>query len=630
MSKINAIYSALDSGNARSAVRLCDQFLTKGGGEYSGLVSALMALGLSRMGESESALKICSDLLEKNPDESVCETMGYVLKREGRFDLLSRVLDHHSEGLIALYICKLQSLQFEELPGIALKLVKQFPNEKCKYLLWYAFGLSFLERGYPLGIATLNKLGESILLDDNCSNASRWTVGGRFALYFSLFKIQFLAVKMARYQDAISEVENCNSAMISCLEKDALISDLNNRMTDMASLPENTHECAPAEMFLVEEMKNMTRFYTPNDQSFDEKFHSLFVHYLNVSIDRSDCLIVLCEFLPFARFGPKIIPHLEKILCREGLGGRALVTLYKLLYAFGGRIDVHALTALAHTHIANEHVLDECSPGKQLLLLSAIIHLQNGDLLSSVALLEFGSMKFLHCSHFRLIECVVYANLGLTKKAIERFEALGIKNAQWNSLFWLIEKMISQNFVCVSKRDEISQKISAFQKHHRIEIAHAMELMVEEGAFYKWPILESAARSFGGNDYSPLLFISILEIGSMQSTSLVQQQNCEPRVAGFMWEAPKQTTPKLRLSPSLIIGELVHKMVAPLDTCVLSIDELFDQISTNLAATNIMQIVANVHTNNKSLILFGSLLNGKLETEISQMDGKKIGEIYKF
>ena len=70
--KLGAIYSALDAGNPRQALRLCEQVKAP-----SPIVLALTALAHSRSGNSEEALAICHKLeAAAAVDQHLAETVG--------------------------------------------------------------------------------------------------------------------------------------------------------------------------------------------------------------------------------------------------------------------------------------------------------------------------------------------------------------------------------------------------------------------------------------------------------------------------------------------------------------------------------------------------------------------------
>ena len=566
----------------------------------------------------------------------------------------------------------LQARAMSVLAPTAMKLLKLTGDKK--FLLWYAFGLSCGKDTVALALATLNKALAAQPEPDSfkgAADASRRTCGGRTALYLGLFKLQLL-VRLDRFEEAEIVVNAIESPMISTVQRGELLGDiavLKNAgvsFEDSDTSP-NPIRCMQA-LIVADGALGVVRNGIWNCQENESKFFGIFLAYLDSARNRSDCMVTLSQFLPLV--GPpyhgRLLAHALDGLKGEKLG-RGLVTLYKLVYALDWeQIDADALIRLALTIIPTEHVLDECSPGKQLLLLGAIVLLENWDVPSAVCILSFGSAQFTHCSHFRLVECLLYAKLGLTEKVLDRFRALGVKNAQWCSLFWLVHSMFVRFHTAPESRADIAENIQTFLSRHRLDINNLLPTLVEEQAFFKFPEYReiqalSAAQRWAdfelgvqkvdpdhqtpdAYDHSPLLFLMIPEPGSSSThqarEDLVRRRLLGPRVCGFRWDrhqidsASSEQTLRARLSPERVLGKLsapvsgsdlpeftkkVHQAVASVRDSWE--DGKLEVVSSHTLLSLLNQIVENLgraddieQTLFKSPVLawMGALLNGAL------------------
>jgi len=602
-SRINGIYDALDHGNPKLALKLCQSALQKQ--SASNIVKALMALAYSRLEQSESAIEVCMSVLKETPprfalDESVVETLNYVFRRERRFDLsamlLNKVLEISTNPSTSTCTeCFIANVQaggsFENLPKLALRLYKM-TNEK-KYMEWYAFALSLQATLSPaedstrlntMALSAIEKLLPSLPPPSEKAE-DRWKTSGRRSLYLGLFRVQLLA-KLGQFEGAISAVNAIDSTLITDTDREQLVSDLNAfGATKLDGDKLKTHTLTPLEQMnlLIESDALISR--NPSDIWNDESLYSAFIsclkEYIQTAHARSDILVIISSFIPLVRDNDRIslLETVSSILCDTKIFEKKIVNLYKLVYSFGGELNVLELVSSAQSLVDSEDCLDECSPAKQLLLLAAIALLEKGKIYDALSILSYGSSRFSHCSHFRLIECIVYGrSLGLSKRSIERFEALGIKNAQWRSLLWLIEPILNSQYIGLEKRDVISYSIHQFFDRHEFETKFNYKLLIDQGMYWmfdshasgirrdtisksrEWmetekiwsEIIEdfeiSDSRICGSisdrlapldYDYSPLLFIAFPKIGSGSTVKFFDQlkvtQLMKPRCCGFRW-----------------------------------------------------------------------------------------------
>ena len=587
-SKINAIYDALDNGNPKAALRLCQAYLQK---TSSNLVKALMALTLSRLDQSAAAVAVCEEVVKSNPDAHAVETLTYVLRREQQFPLLAQLLTNTIEKspsptrdmLIDCFVANLQSGHHSPLSQLSMKLYK-LTNEP-KFLAWYAFALT---RGpFPDTETETKILGMAILsLDKVISTArppspegmNRWSTSGRMNFYLRLFKMQIF-VKLGQHELAIEEVKKIDSTLITDLEKDELIKDLENfsgkKPQKLIASPSDSVLAQIHHLVGLDALENGNVGLWSVGENH-EQFVQLFSSYLSQAIDRSDCVVVCSPLLRLLEKDdiPVIIETLKSFIASTS--SRTLVNVYKLLYALGEELPTATLLSLSKPLVESENCLDECSPGKQFLLLAAISYMQQGEIMQALSLLSYGSNRFSHCSHFRLLECIVYSHsLGWSNKGLDRFEALGIKNAQWRSLFWLIEPIVSSGYITSDRREHISLSIHNFFDRHNYELKQNFRLLVDECMFWKFDSDNTADLSSPSKiwtevekywseliedfevtqemqhieiadeiesleyDYSPLLFTSICQPGQVSTKkfwkSLMDREAAKPRGCGFMW-----------------------------------------------------------------------------------------------
>jgi tetratricopeptide (TPR) repeat protein len=616
--RINSIYDALDRGNPKLALRLCQTALQKQ--PTSNIVKALMALSYSRSEQSEAAIEVCQSIMKEDPprfalDEGVVDTVNYVFRREGRFDmsaqLFNKVIECASnpsvDACIECFVANIQANSYEVLPRLALRLYKQ-TNQK-KYMEWYSFALSLQASDsndvvestglLTMALASLDKIAPTPMPSPIAED--RWATSARRGLYLGLFRIQLLT-KLKRFDEAITVVESIDSTLITKQDRDLLIADLKSlggcetqsiKFSDSDSLLSHIYD------LIQQDAINRSSDACWIDKHLYSKYRSLVEEYMITNIDRSDLPVILSPLMALIEKDDE--EYFQKIFAtmvadvKMNSRGKRLVNLYKLMYGFGVKLNVSDLIEAAMSMVESEDCLDECSPGKQLLLLASIQLLEENHIVDALCVMSYGSGKFSHCSHFRLLECIVYGRvMGLSDRAIERFEALGIKNAQWRSLFWLIQPVVTNQYISPDKRDAISYSIHEFFERHELETKFNYKLLVEQGLYWmfeKWTNDEASASRLWMNcekywseiiddfqltrqpidfevfqipkidfDYSPLLFISFQEIGSITSREFIAEQvereKERPRCLGFQWPRPQRKIqpPGPKISPTSFLG----------------------------------------------------------------------------
>lgn len=620
MSKLNAIYAALDSGNPKSALKLCQQVLSKPSSNAQ-LVKALIALAHSRLDHSDEAIEICRQVVAEGvSDPTVVETLGYVFRRECRFDMYSDLLASPSvitgessvESARQAFVTCLQAGKYEPLGSLAMKLIK-LTNEK-HYYAWYAFALSLSAKDEKIFSLALGMIDKAVVSNSSPSGESRHSTCDRQLVYLTLFKLQLLG-KQGRWDGVESLVNGLKDGLVTASDKQQLLRDIDlfkshpelkpTIIDDLILSPQSDSLIDRMEALIVRDAKagNNTAQWNSDEEYLD--FLSLVRQHIETSHARPDGIVTTAPFLALvSKEDAKNIAVVVSSLLSEVAAtapsktrATSLVSLFKLQYGLDKDIvDLDLLLSIASNLIAQEHALDECSSGKQLLLLSAIVMLERGQVESALTVLNRGSEWFKQCSHFRLVECIVYARLGLTCRALERFEALGIKNAQFRNLWWLMSGIVNKNFVAA--RSHLLSDIEAFFKRNRWETLHNYTAITSELMMYRFSdfladlkatdnsgvkafvarerVLESLTgftdipiRDSDEYDFSPLLFITIPQVASRSTTQyrneMVRRKILTSRTCGFRWPAellgsllpaPESST---RISPELIVGKLIAR-----------------------------------------------------------------------
>jgi len=142
--KYKRIMDAIDHGNHKQAIKMCDVVIKKAGGKESDGARALKSVALVRMSRYKEAYSLCQLLLGRDPprgDESVLRGLTIVLKTLNKGDDLTshfeRLMrsDPKSERLAEQYFFHLhRSRRFKEQQMHAMKMYGMWKADK--YLWW--------------------------------------------------------------------------------------------------------------------------------------------------------------------------------------------------------------------------------------------------------------------------------------------------------------------------------------------------------------------------------------------------------------------------------------------------------------------------------------------------------------
>eukprot|EP00920_Eleutheroschizon_duboscqi_P025535 GHVT01062789.1.p1 GENE.GHVT01062789.1~~GHVT01062789.1.p1 ORF type:complete len:425 (+),score=95.28 GHVT01062789.1:376-1650(+) len=149
-SKLNGIYSALDAGSPKQALRLCDSALVKDPGNAQCL--ALRALSLDRLRRSPLALAAAEDIASKSPTNmDVLYYVSTVFRNNGRhgackalYERAVALLPESEDALKGLYEANVACADLVGMRQTAIKLFAKF--HKGFYLLW-ALAANLLHAG---------------------------------------------------------------------------------------------------------------------------------------------------------------------------------------------------------------------------------------------------------------------------------------------------------------------------------------------------------------------------------------------------------------------------------------------------------------------------------------------------
>ncbi|ORY96032.1 N-acetyltransferase B complex non catalytic subunit-domain-containing protein [Lobosporangium transversale] len=138
--KLKPIYDALEVGNYRESIQLCNKALKKQPDLH--IVKALKALSFERSGKTNEALQLCEEIQWAKPtDEATLRTLSMVLRAVGRYAPMIKLYENASkvnpknENLATQWFMSLaRTLDFKGQQMVALQLHKNF--KKTKYMFW--------------------------------------------------------------------------------------------------------------------------------------------------------------------------------------------------------------------------------------------------------------------------------------------------------------------------------------------------------------------------------------------------------------------------------------------------------------------------------------------------------------
>ena len=155
--KIGPIYDALDAGNPKQAIKLCDGVLKKSGNIP--IVKALKAVALVRTQKTDEALALARETsasMDSPMDEHVLNTLLITYRAAGKTDEMVSIYEaaHKAEPFSAdlagaLFAAYLRASDFAKAQQIAMKLNKSqtplVPGQQDGELIYWAVGCLLLQ-----------------------------------------------------------------------------------------------------------------------------------------------------------------------------------------------------------------------------------------------------------------------------------------------------------------------------------------------------------------------------------------------------------------------------------------------------------------------------------------------------
>mmetsp|Transcript_53740 Transcript_53740/g.142918 ORF Transcript_53740/g.142918 Transcript_53740/m.142918 type:complete len:1160 (+) Transcript_53740:30-3509(+) len=163
--RLKAIQDALDSGNCKTALKLCNAFLQKGSND---LCKALKAVALDGLDKRE-ALQVANEVRKTRPTEmAVLMPVAKVLKAGGldseamdMFDHAFRTHPDSEEIGVGLFECCARARDYSRQQQVAMKLYKRF--NKTRYLQWAVASILHMARGSRQPATRTLQLAEMLL-----------------------------------------------------------------------------------------------------------------------------------------------------------------------------------------------------------------------------------------------------------------------------------------------------------------------------------------------------------------------------------------------------------------------------------------------------------------------------------
>ncbi|KAM9987628.1 hypothetical protein ACTFIZ_000114 [Dictyostelium cf. discoideum] len=170
--KLSGIYSALDSGNNKQSLKLCNALLTKKKDENTNIVKVLKAITLIKLGENEEAIK-CADEVAfiGHNNETLLSNLNYFYKSVQQGYKMTKVYEasvkaypkneNLAEGLFLAYA---KVRDYKQQQQIILDLQKNFPSHQ--HSLWYLMTILSMVHDNPssqLFVGLSQKLAEKLV-----------------------------------------------------------------------------------------------------------------------------------------------------------------------------------------------------------------------------------------------------------------------------------------------------------------------------------------------------------------------------------------------------------------------------------------------------------------------------------
>ncbi|KAF9188792.1 N-alpha-acetyltransferase 25, NatB auxiliary subunit [Haplosporangium sp. Z 767] len=151
--KLRPIYDAMEVGNYREGIQLCNKALKKQPDLL--IVKALKALAFERCERTSEALQLCEEIQWAKPtDEATLRTLSMVLRSARKYEPMIKLYEHASkvnpknENLATQWFMALaRTLDFKGQQMVALQLHKNF--KKTNYMFWAIMSITLQGQKVP-------------------------------------------------------------------------------------------------------------------------------------------------------------------------------------------------------------------------------------------------------------------------------------------------------------------------------------------------------------------------------------------------------------------------------------------------------------------------------------------------
>ncbi|KAH7045463.1 N-acetyltransferase B complex non catalytic subunit-domain-containing protein [Linnemannia elongata] len=153
--KLRPIYDAMEVGNYKEGVQLCNKALKRQPDLH--IVKALKALAFERSGKMNEALALCEEIQWAKPtDEATLRTLSMVLRSAGKYEPMIKLYENASkvnpknENLATQWFMSLaRTLDFKGQQQVALQLHKNFKRDN--YMFWAIMSITLQGQNVPAG-----------------------------------------------------------------------------------------------------------------------------------------------------------------------------------------------------------------------------------------------------------------------------------------------------------------------------------------------------------------------------------------------------------------------------------------------------------------------------------------------
>ncbi|CEM11610.1 unnamed protein product [Vitrella brassicaformis CCMP3155] len=233
--KLSSIYSALDNGNNKNAIKLCNGTLQKQ--PHNTTAKALKALALQRLGKADEALPLLDEIKLQKPKDPelirVANCVYHAVRKEQDAQEMCEVAyqqDPDNEELaVAYFYCLLRTRDYAKQQQVAMKMSKKF--SKPKYLRWSLMAILMSSGLDGAGSRTLD-LAEMMLakaplnVPPRGAGAPPATKGGAASTLresYGLFLLHMSVLRLkGKYAEALELLGKCESCTMVPLEDYAL------------------------------------------------------------------------------------------------------------------------------------------------------------------------------------------------------------------------------------------------------------------------------------------------------------------------------------------------------------------------------------------------------------------------